>query len=344
MSDKDLGRCDKKQYEHAGLHQRVGEYGQSLPPFPCENWKAEPSAPPSEGPLLIEGEFTLEDYMQAPSGIGPLAFTWKDKPHRLVYDLVKVLRAASSGQAGAGPRALKPCPFCGSENVMLDNLIDEDAYDDYFVSCRGCEVQQIANYKADVAVQRWNSRFPAEPAAQPGATIEKPKYPCPVCGGISVDTSSSDPGQMPIALPIPKSNGKWTNYHLKCVMKSLALSAPKAPAGQPEKWPQHCDLCNTDMESADDRTEWHGLGNCFPICDRCTGSGIDPEPSSRTLTITPTGAPAPAPLDLEKLLVDLAEAIRHKQRVTNKYRDNELLPLLRQVAARHMGSGEGVTE
>lgn len=26
-------------------------------------------------------------YRQAPSGIGPLAHEWSDKPHRLVYDL-----------------------------------------------------------------------------------------------------------------------------------------------------------------------------------------------------------------------------------------------------------------
>ena len=30
----------------------------------------------------------LEDYRNALSGIGPLAYEWKDKPHRLVYDLI----------------------------------------------------------------------------------------------------------------------------------------------------------------------------------------------------------------------------------------------------------------
>lgn len=30
------------------------------------------------------------DYYMAPSGEGELAATWKDKPHRLVYDLVKL--------------------------------------------------------------------------------------------------------------------------------------------------------------------------------------------------------------------------------------------------------------
>ena len=30
----------------------------------------------------------LKDYSTAPSGEGPLASVWNDKPHRLVYDLV----------------------------------------------------------------------------------------------------------------------------------------------------------------------------------------------------------------------------------------------------------------
>ncbi len=38
----------------------------------------------------------MEHYRNAPSGAGPLAAEWKDKPHRLVYDLaneVTTLRA-----------------------------------------------------------------------------------------------------------------------------------------------------------------------------------------------------------------------------------------------------------
>jgi hypothetical protein len=34
----------------------------------------------------------LDDYINAPSGIGPLAYTWEDKSHRLLYDLVRMLR------------------------------------------------------------------------------------------------------------------------------------------------------------------------------------------------------------------------------------------------------------
>lgn len=35
----------------------------------------------------------IEDYRNAPSGIGPLAHEWADKPHRLVYDLCRSLEA-----------------------------------------------------------------------------------------------------------------------------------------------------------------------------------------------------------------------------------------------------------
>ena len=47
-------------------------------------------APDQSEPLLTD------DYRNAPGGTGPQAATWKDKPHRLVYDLcreVESLRA-----------------------------------------------------------------------------------------------------------------------------------------------------------------------------------------------------------------------------------------------------------
>jgi hypothetical protein len=34
---------------------------------------------------------TLDDYWSAPSGEGPHAYTWSDKPHRLLYDLIGAL-------------------------------------------------------------------------------------------------------------------------------------------------------------------------------------------------------------------------------------------------------------
>ncbi len=38
----------------------------------------------------------LDEYIQALSGEGPLAYTWQDKPHRLVFSLVRLLRERES--------------------------------------------------------------------------------------------------------------------------------------------------------------------------------------------------------------------------------------------------------
>lgn len=47
-----------------------------------------PTTPDVEPPAL-----RVSDYRNAPSGDGPLAGEWKDKPHRLIYDLCnEVLR------------------------------------------------------------------------------------------------------------------------------------------------------------------------------------------------------------------------------------------------------------
>jgi Lar family restriction alleviation protein len=50
---------------------------------------------------------------------------------------------------------LLPCPFCGSNNLSLDNLTDVD---DWCVECEDCQIQQIANYTRDEAIRRWNKR------------------------------------------------------------------------------------------------------------------------------------------------------------------------------------------
>lgn len=42
-----LGRCDFKQYEHCGPHERIPDVGQRLPPFGCKNWQ--PDSPSTEG-------------------------------------------------------------------------------------------------------------------------------------------------------------------------------------------------------------------------------------------------------------------------------------------------------
>lgn len=51
-------------------------------------------------------------------------------------------------------REIKPCPFCGGPAVV-DNLLDDN---DYYVHCRDCEVQQIANHSHEAAIELWNNR------------------------------------------------------------------------------------------------------------------------------------------------------------------------------------------
>ena len=60
----------------SGLHCEIlrGSIVATLPP---------PAAPPAPPAPLV-----TDDYWKAPAGEGPQAATWKDKPHRLVYDLV----------------------------------------------------------------------------------------------------------------------------------------------------------------------------------------------------------------------------------------------------------------
>lgn len=46
----------------------------------------------------------INDYRNAPQGVGPMAGEWKDKPHRLVYDLcaeVALMRVEVDKLAGA---------------------------------------------------------------------------------------------------------------------------------------------------------------------------------------------------------------------------------------------------
>jgi hypothetical protein len=43
------------------------------------------------GSRIREGT-TPDDYRDAVAGIGPLAYDWQDKPHRLVYDLAGELK------------------------------------------------------------------------------------------------------------------------------------------------------------------------------------------------------------------------------------------------------------
>lgn len=46
-------------------------------------------------------DYSLDAYWQAPSGVGPLAKQWENKPHRLVYDLIAALM--QQGEAKDAP-------------------------------------------------------------------------------------------------------------------------------------------------------------------------------------------------------------------------------------------------
>ena len=54
------------------------------------------------------------------------------------------------------------------------------------------------------------------------------------------------------------------------------------------EFPKVCDLCEKPIGTRID-LDWHGLGNCVPICERCNGSGIEPQasqPAQPTLRYT----------------------------------------------------------
>ncbi len=64
---------------------------QTLLDYKVVDFRIGPTPAPA-GPL----DCTTEDYRNAPSGIGPLAAEWKDKPHRLVYDLAREVERLSA--------------------------------------------------------------------------------------------------------------------------------------------------------------------------------------------------------------------------------------------------------
>lgn len=50
---------------------------------------------------------------------------------------------------------LKPCPFCGGEDLLVGRFKDTHAY---YVSCVFCGCQAIDNLYEDLAQRRWNTR------------------------------------------------------------------------------------------------------------------------------------------------------------------------------------------
>lgn len=52
---------------------------------------------------------------------------------------------------------LKPCPFCGSDNIFVDEFWER--YDEpYFVTCNGCGANGPYTRKKEEAIELWNRR------------------------------------------------------------------------------------------------------------------------------------------------------------------------------------------
>jgi hypothetical protein len=60
-----------------------------------------------------------QDYINATSGIGPLAKEWTDKPHRLVYDLVRELLAVQRVLDTQTPKTVLVFGDCSSGRFYL---------------------------------------------------------------------------------------------------------------------------------------------------------------------------------------------------------------------------------
>lgn len=59
---------------------------------------------------------------------------------------------------------LLPCPFCGSDDLTLDNLGDNDSWS---VDCKSCKAQQPSIYWRHSAIAAWNRRdLPPPPSVQ----------------------------------------------------------------------------------------------------------------------------------------------------------------------------------
>ena len=77
--------------------------------------------------------YSLADYHNAPGGVGPLAYDWEDKPHRLLYDLIAALAAARSSVRVDDPALALLRRWIGdrsgrdeSERMAIEDALYED--------------------------------------------------------------------------------------------------------------------------------------------------------------------------------------------------------------------------
>ena len=71
---------------------------------------------------------------------------------------------------------LKPCPFCGSENVEVFKFNIDFAPGKYGVHCNDCEISVGRFNMEDDVIKGWNQR---------GGKLK----PCPFCGSEDVETA-----------------------------------------------------------------------------------------------------------------------------------------------------------
>jgi Lar family restriction alleviation protein len=62
---------------------------------------------------------------------------------------------------------LKPCPFCGGDNLQLSSHSGYRARmsptgEIFSIRCRGCEVTFPSEYKKDLLIGKWNNRSPQD--------------------------------------------------------------------------------------------------------------------------------------------------------------------------------------
>lgn len=53
---------------------------------------------------------------------------------------------------------LKPCPFCGSEDLHIDYEIENGSPKTFYVVCMNCFAQGPFHYTEKIAIDAWNKR------------------------------------------------------------------------------------------------------------------------------------------------------------------------------------------
>ena len=98
-----------------------------------------------------------QDYRLAPGGEGPQAATWKDKPHRLVYDLCAEIERLQGTKKGS-PKLLSHRGKHGDRHILITDESQEhdawlvmfralDEWDQCYYELHGDEVEAYAAAK-----------------------------------------------------------------------------------------------------------------------------------------------------------------------------------------------------